>query len=191
VTKRAVFGGSFDPPHVGHVLAAAWVLSTSPVDEILVIPTFEHVFGKRLTPFAHRLRMCELAFAPLRRVRVLDLEARLGGASATVRTLEALKREEPRVELHLIVGSDLVGEIPRWTEGHRIPELASLLVVGRGGHEDGVRRDVVIPEISSTEIRERLRAGKSVEGLVPRAVIEHASENRLYMHLQGVSSNEL
>src|SRR5690606_35037276 len=191
MTERAVFGGSFDPPHVGHVLAAAWVLSTTPVDEILVIPTFEHVFGKRLTPFAHRLRMCELAFAPLKRVRVLDLEARLGGASATVRTLEALGREEPGVSLHLIVGSDLVGEIPRWTEGHRIPELASLLVVGRGGHDDGARRDVSMPEINSTEIRARLRAGESVEGLVPRAVIEHIAANALYMHLQGVSSNEL
>jgi nicotinate-nucleotide adenylyltransferase len=187
MTERAVFGGSFDPPHVGHVLAAAWVLSTSPVDEILVIPTFEHVFGKRLTPFAHRLRMCELAFAPLKRVRVLDLEARLGGASATVRTLEALGREEPGVSLHLIVGSDLVGEIPRWTEGHRIPELASLLVVGRGGHDDGQRRDVSMPEISSTEIRDRLRRGESVEGLVPRAVIEHIAASQLYLRAQGVS----
>ena len=178
MTAWAVFGGSFDPPHVGHVLAASWVLSTQPVDELLVIPTFEHVFGKRLAPFPHRLRMCELAFAPLRRVRVLDLEARLGGASVTVRTLEALKKSAPGVELRLVIGSDLVEQIPRWTEGHRIPSLATLLVVGRGGHDDG--RDVCMPEISSTEIRGRLESGRSAEGLVPRAVLAYVAEHGLY-----------
>src|SRR5690606_32016933 len=79
----AIFGGSFDPPHVGHVLAVTWVLSTQPVDEVVLVPALEHAFGKPLAPFAHRRRMCELAFAPLRRVRVDPIEAELGGASYT------------------------------------------------------------------------------------------------------------
>lgn len=174
----AVFGGSFDPPHVGHVLAVAWILSTQAVDEVLVVPALEHVFGKRLAPFAHRRRMCELAFEPLRRVHVSDIEARLGGVSATVHTLEALRRADPRRELRLVIGSDLIGELPRWTEGHRVPELAPLLVVGRGGHDDG--RDVLMPQVSSTEIRARLREGKSVEGLVPRAVADYIARHGLY-----------
>lgn len=173
--RAAVFGGSFDPPHVGHVLAATWVLSTQEVDELWVIPTFEHVFGKSLTSFSHRLRMCELAFAPVRGVEVSDIEARLGGQSATVRTLEALQR--PGRSLRLVVGGDLVGQIPRWVEGHRIPTLAPLLVVGRGGHGGG---DVAMPEISSSEVRARLKEGASVEGLLPRAVIEHIARYALY-----------
>ncbi len=174
-----VFGGSFNPPHIGHVLALSWALSTQPFDTILVIPALEHAFGKALTPFPHRRRMAELAFATLRRVRVSDLEARLGGASYTVRTLEELSRRAPGVSLRLIIGSDLVDEVPRWKEGARVPELAPLLVVGRTGYENGAR-ELHMPEVSSSEIRERLRAGKSVEGLVPRAVIEYIDAFGLY-----------
>lgn len=174
----AIFGGSFDPPHVGHVLAASWVLATHEIDALVVVPAFSHPFGKDMTPFPHRLRMCELAFAGLSRARISDLEARLGGASYTVRTLEALKRTG--AELHLVVGTDIVDDIPRWKDGHRIPELASLIVVGRGGHEDGTPREVVMPEISSSEIRARLKSGDSCEGLVPRTVLAHIRRYQLY-----------
>ncbi len=180
MTTLAVFGGSFDPPHVGHVLAASWVLSTAPVDEILVVPMLVHPFGKEPAPYPHRLRMCELAFGELRRVTVSDIEARLGGASYTVRTLEALKRKMHGVKLSLIVGTDIVGDLPRWKDGHRIPELADLLLVGRGGYDDGVARELVLPEVSSTEIRSRLSAGQSVDGLVPRSVTAHIARYGLY-----------
>jgi nicotinate-nucleotide adenylyltransferase len=179
MTTWAVFGGSFDPPHVGHVLVAAWVRSATDVDRVVVVPALEHPFGKPLAPFPHRRRMAELAFAPLTRVAVSDIEARLSGASYTVRTLEALRARHPGVSLRLVIGSDLVAEVPRWREGDRIPELAPLLVVGRGGHDDGAR-DIVMPEVSSTEIRARLRAGRSVEGLVPRAVIDYLTRYSLY-----------
>jgi nicotinate-nucleotide adenylyltransferase len=179
MTVVGVFGGSFDPPHVGHVLALSWALSTQELDEVLVVPALEHAFGKVLAPFAHRRRMVELAVATLRRVRVSDLEARLGGASYTVRTLEELGRRHPGVSLRLIIGSDLVDEVPRWKEGARVPELAQLLVIGRTGYENGAR-ELHMPEVSSTEIRERLRTGHSVEGLVPRAVAEHIERYRLY-----------
>lgn len=178
----AMFGGSFDPPHVGHVLAAAWVLSTQAVDGLLVVPTFEHAFGKHLTPFAHRRRMAELAFGSLRGTRVSDVEARLGGASYTVRTLERLQSDHPSMKLRLVIGSDLVDEVPTWKEGHRIFDLAPPIVVGRAGHprpsgEDG---DVCMPEISSTEVRRRLAAGEPVDALIPRAVVAYVVRHRLY-----------
>lgn len=176
--RVAIFGGSFDPPHVGHVLAASWVLSTAEVDAIWVVPALEHAFAKPLTGFGHRRRMVELAFAPLRRVTVSDLEAQLGGASYTVRTLEELSRRHPGVSLRLMIGSDLVEQVPRWKEGARVPALAPLLVVGRGGHDDG--RPLAMPEVSSTEIRERLRTGRSVDGLVPRSVIAYIAGHGLY-----------
>jgi nicotinate-nucleotide adenylyltransferase len=177
MSALAIFGGSFDPPHVGHVLAASWVLSTAEVSELLVVPMFEHPFGKEPAPFAHRFAMCELAFRDLRRVRVSDIEARLGGASYTVRTLDALKGAG---ELKLIVGTDIVDDVPRWKEGHRVAELAELIVVGRGGHDDGSPREIVLPEVSSTEIRVRLAQKRSVDGLVPRRVIAHIERYGLY-----------
>jgi nicotinate-nucleotide adenylyltransferase len=178
MSTMAVFGGSFDPPHVGHVLAASWVLATAEVDGLWIVPTLEHAFGKRLTPFPHRRRMAELAFAGLRRVEVSAIEAELGGASYTVRTLEELARRHPGVSLRLMIGSDLVDQVPRWKEGARLPGLAPLLVVGRGGHDDG--RELAMPEVSSTEVRERLRAGKSVDGLVPKSVIDYIARHGLY-----------
>ena len=181
MTRRtiALFGGSFDPPHVGHVLAAAWVLSTREVSSVLVVPALEHAFEKRLAPSPHRRRMCELAFARLRGIAISDIEARLGGASYTVRTLEELRRAHPATEWRLMIGSDLVDQLPRWKEGHRIAALAPPLVVGRGGHERGAEQ-LVMPEVSSTEIRRRVAAGEPIDHLVPREVAAYIARFGLY-----------
>ncbi len=177
--SAALFGGSFDPPHLGHLLAATWALATHELDELLVVPAFDHAFDKELTPFEHRLRMAELAFAPLRAARVSDLEARMGGESFTVRTLERLRDERPEVRWHLVVGTDIVDQIPRWHEGHRIPELCDLLVVGRGGYGRAAD-DLLMPEVSSTDVRRRLRAGAPADALVPRTVLAYVAEHGLY-----------
>lgn len=176
---RVVFGGSFDPPHLGHVLAATWVLSTQDVDELLVVPTFEHAFGKRLAPFPDRLRMCELAFGRLRGARVSRLEARLGGASYTIRTLRELA--EPGWQLRLMIGSDLVAQLPSWREGDAIAELAPPLVVGRGGHDSNApAEEVLMPEVSSTDVRERVADARPIDHLVSRPVAAHIAAHRLY-----------
>lgn len=179
MNRVAIFGGSFNPPHLGHLLAASWVLSTARVGRLMVIPALTHAFGKELAAFPHRRRMAELAFGGLVGAEVSDLEARMGGPSYTVHTLERLAAENPGADLALVVGTDVVGQIPDWHEGHRIEELAELIVVGRGGHEDG-ERDLVIPEVSSSEIRRRLAAGKSVDALVPWRVRDYIVEHDLY-----------
>jgi nicotinate-nucleotide adenylyltransferase len=157
----------------------SWVLSTAEVDEVVVVPVLEHAFAKPLSPYPHRFRMAELAFGELRRVRVSDIEARLGGASYTVHTLEEIARRAPGVSLRVVIGSDLVDEVPRWKEGARVPKLAPLLIIGRGGYEDGTR-ELHLPVISSTEIRERLQNGVSVDGLVPRSVVRYIDRYGLY-----------
>ncbi len=179
VTRVGVFGGSFNPPHFGHVLAACWVMGTGRVDRLLVIPTLSHPFAKALAPYPHRRRMAELAFAGVEGVAVSDLEARMGGPSYTVDTLERLRRELPGVELHLVIGTDLVSQIPSWHEGHRIEELARLLVVGRGGHAQG-EEDIVMPAISSTEVRRRLAAGEPATSIVPKRVLDYVGAHGLY-----------
>jgi nicotinate-nucleotide adenylyltransferase len=175
------FGGSFDPPHVGHVLAVAYVLSVHPVDEVLVVPVFSHPFAKRTAPFGARMAMCQAAFGWLPGVTVSDVEARLGGESRTLRTLEALLAGQPDLALRLVIGSDVVADLPKWHRWDRIAELAPPLVLARAGVA-GEHGAELLPRVSSTEVREALAAGDLARAapLVPRAVLEHVVAHRLY-----------
>lgn len=175
----AFYGGSFDPPHVSHVLAAAYVLATASVDSVLVVPTFDHPLGKRAgASFEHRVKMCEIAFADLARVEVSRIEGELGGQSRTVRTLETLTAKHPNKRFRLMIGADLLSELDRWYQRERIEALAPLLVVGRTGYDGAF--DVQLPEISSTAIRERLRARGGADAWVPRDVLRYIGEHGLY-----------
>lgn len=180
----AVFGGSFDPPHVSHVMLAAYVLSVGEVDRLLVVPSWQHPLDKRArSSFDHRHRMCELAFELLKGVDVSRIEEELGGRSYTLRTLEELARRHPGTRLRLVMGADILGEVDHWHRFDRVAELAPPLVVGRAGVEVPGCWNVLpveLPPISSTAIRERLGRGESVRGLVPSSVLAHAAQHRLY-----------
>ncbi len=174
-----IFGGSFDPPHLAHVLVVAYVLSSTDVDHVQVIPTFLHPFGKELASYTHRLAMCELAFADLRRIEVSGIEGQLGGESRTLRTVEALHARYPDKNLRLILGSDLIQETTRWYRFDRISELATPLVIPRAFPNH--KNPFGIPGISSTEIREQLRTRQSLEGLLPKAVLTYIERHGLYL----------
>jgi len=151
------------------------------VDRVLVVPCFEHALSKDLTPFEHRLRMCELAFADLRRTVVSDVERALGGTSFTLRTLEALAAEQPGVELALVVGADAVRDRRSWYRFDRIQELASIVAFGRDGIDlAGAALLPAPPGMSSTAIRASLRRGEAVDGLVPRPVQRYIVDHELY-----------
>ncbi len=110
----AVFGGSFNPPHVAHVLACALVLAMEDVDRVLVVPAFRHPFGKPLAEYEERVTMCRLAFAGMPAVEVSRVEQELGGESRTLRTVEHLASAHPDWKLRLVVGADILNEAPRW-----------------------------------------------------------------------------
>lgn len=175
----AIYGGSFDPPHVAHTLVCAYVLSAHEVDRVLVVPTLRHPFDKPLAPFDHRLRMCELAFADLLRVEISDVERALPQPSLTLRTLQALHARMPGVPLRLVIGSDLLRETSSWHAFEEVAALAPPIVVGRSGHPspDG---SPLLPEVSSTEVRRRLRAGLPTDGLLSPTVAAYAREHALY-----------
>jgi nicotinate-nucleotide adenylyltransferase len=182
----AVFGGSFDPPHVGHVLLATYALSEG-VDQVIVAPTFAHAFGKVLSDFDHRLAMCELAFEPLRRVEVSPIERELGGESRTLRLVRELATRHPDARLRLLIGSDILHERARWKSFDEIVALAPLLVCGRSGHAppadelaDELADGPLMPEVSSTRIRTALARGESVAGWVPLAVRDYVAKQGLY-----------
>jgi hypothetical protein len=104
----AIFGGSFNPPHVAHVLAVTFVLATAEVDRVLVVPTFQHPFAKALASYEDRVRMCTLAMGWLPRVEVSRVEEELGGESLTLRTLEHLHAQHPDWQMRLVIGADVL-----------------------------------------------------------------------------------
>ena len=180
--KVAVFGGSFNPPHVGHVLACALVLGVEDVERVLVVPTFQHPFAKALAPFEDRVAMCRAAFATMPAVDVSRVEEELGGESRTLRTLEHLAKDHPDWRMRLVVGADILAEAPRWFGFDAITKIAPPLVLGRAGVDAPGAGPALLPEVSSTRVREAIARGAWNEAgqLVPRAVLAHVRAKGLY-----------
>lgn len=182
-----MFGGSFDPPHVGHVLAVAYLLATAPIDRVVVVPCHSHAFGKDLLAFEARRELAEVAFGWIPRVEVSAIERELGAPSRTLRTLEALSAALPRARLRLVVGADVLGERERWYRWDEVVRLAEPLLLGRAGHPHAEAPAAVLPEVSSTEIRARLRCAPlprtedpELARLVPREVLRRLDALGLY-----------
>jgi nicotinate-nucleotide adenylyltransferase len=178
--KVGFFGGSFNPPHVAHVLACALVLSVEPIDRILIVPTFQHPFAKSLAPYDDRVVMCELAMARISGVEVSRIEETLGGESRTLRTIEHLASAHPDWSLRLVIGTDVLADAPRWHAFDAIAKIAPPLVLGRAGA--GTQRPGLLPAVSSTFVREAVARGAwgEVERCVPRAVVAHIRARGLY-----------
>jgi nicotinate-nucleotide adenylyltransferase len=178
----AVFGGSFNPPHLAHVLALAVVHARFDVERVVVVPTHQHPFAKALAPYEDRVKMCELAMGFLPRVTVSRVEEELGGESKTVRTIEHLRAEHPDWRLRFLMGADIVVESSKWYRFDRIAELAPPIVLGRVGVTYAGAPPPVLPAISSTEVRALVAEGRwdLLEPLVPKKVLEHVRARGLY-----------
>jgi nicotinate-nucleotide adenylyltransferase len=182
VKEVALLGGSFNPPHVGHVMAAWWALATQGVQEVWLLPSWRHPFGKPLAPWEDRVRMCELAIAAIRGAHVCTAEAELADdplVGKTARTLEHLCSKHPDHRFALLVGSDILRETDRWYRFDRVRELARLVVVGRQGFDEAPGAPS-LPAVSSSAIREAISRGEPVDGLVPRRVAEYIRERALF-----------
>jgi nicotinate-nucleotide adenylyltransferase len=178
----ALLGGSFNPPHVAHLMAAWWTLATQGVAEVWLLPSFRHPFGKALAPFEDRVRMCELAADRIRGVHVCTAEAELAQdpqVGKTARTLEHLAQKHPTFRFALVVGADVLPETDKWYRWERVRELARIIVVGREGYPP-IPGAPALPAISSTEVREKLARGEDVTGLVPAKVRAYLEEKGLY-----------
>jgi nicotinate-nucleotide adenylyltransferase len=186
MSKRvAIYGGSFNPPHIGHVLAVTYSLAAHPVDEVLVVPCFVHPFAKELAPFEDRFAMCERAMGWLPGVTISRVEADLGGESRTLRTLEILAERHPDWSMRLLVGSDILHDAPKWHGFSRVCALAPLLVLGRRGAESAEAPEPLLPAVSSSEIRELLASpgGESearLAEIMPAAVRSYVHERGLF-----------
>jgi nicotinate-nucleotide adenylyltransferase len=184
--RVAFFGGSFNPPHVAHVLAAVYALAVEPIDRVLVVPVYKHPFAKELAPYEDRLAMCRLGLGYLPGVEVSTVERELDGESRTLRTVEHLVATHPDWSLRLLVGADVLQDLPKWHRFDRIAEIAPPLVLGRRGFaSDGAGLGAgapLLPEISSTEVRAALAAGRidDIRPDVPSAVLGYIEQRSLY-----------
>src|SRR5690606_11254412 len=131
--RIAPFGGSFNPPHVGHLLVTAYVLATADVDEVWLMPAYRHPFGKELAPFVERVAMCERLAAHFRSgVSVTSVEAEVPGEGRTIDTREHLIERHPGTSFRLVVGSDILPDTPKWKAWNRVQELAPPIWIARG-----------------------------------------------------------
>lgn len=177
-----LFGGSFDPPHVCHVLLCLYALEMTDVEKILWVPCADHPLGKTMAPFEHRLEMSRLAAEPLGAcVEVSDIESELPGPSYTILTVKALQVRMPDEHISVLTGSDIVGEIDRWEQIEELQRLTDFIIVPRGGYVDAENELApALPLLSSTTIREALRVGESVERVLTPAVREYIVQHNLY-----------
>ena len=197
--KTGLFGGTFAPPHLGHIHAVETILQYAGLDKILVMPTAvppHKAKAKGDTPEL-RLAMCRAAFEPLDGVTVSDFEIRKGGVSYTVQTLEHFAETEPEREIHLICGTDMFLTLDKWFRAEDIFRLAKIICIPRDRtdlalleekrkvYEETHRASAVILDVepidmSSTEVRRRIESGEDLTGFLPDAVSQIIEREKLY-----------
>ena len=190
--RIGVFGGTFDPPHVGHLILAADARDALNLDRLIFVPASSQPLKADAPAVASprdRLEMVRLVVADDANYQVDEAEIGREGLSYTVDTLEHLSTRYPDAQLFLLLGQDALQSFGKWKNTERIRQLATLAVMQRPGHK-GSRADTTAEgaitvstrrvDVSSTEIRERLRAGKSIKGFVPESVERFIDARGLY-----------
>lgn len=185
--RIGVYGGSFDPPHIGHRVLAADATESLELDRLIVVPAGIQPLKAGKTGGAspeQRLAMAKLAFAGLERVEVDESECSRAGLSFTVDTLEGISSRYPAAQIFLLLGRDSYESLGRWKNPERIRELATVALLERGA-APAQADDVMVAatrriNVSSSEIRGRRKAGKTIVGLVPEAVLKYIESNNLY-----------
>ncbi|MFO0596040.1 MAG: nicotinate (nicotinamide) nucleotide adenylyltransferase [Myxococcaceae bacterium] len=179
-TEVSLLGGSFNPPHVGHLMAALYVRATLGGD-VWLVPAFNHPFGKPLAPFADRVAMCEAMASEVGPwLSVSQAESQVGGEGRTIELLEWLLPKHPGVRFRWIIGSDILADLPKWKAWDRIQQLVQVTVLHRAGYPATGALGPPMAEVSSTEIRKLLDEGKAPVELVPKQVLDVARARGLY-----------
>jgi nicotinate-nucleotide adenylyltransferase len=186
--RLGILGGSFNPIHHGHLVIAERAAEQARLDRVLLVPAAQPPLkeARDVAPAAERLALVKAAVRGHPLFEVSDLEIRRGGVSYTVDTLRELAKRLPSAEFFLILGADAAELLPRWKSIDEVAARATFLFAARPGHEIRARMpkqkmvEVPLLEISSTELRERLRHGRSVRWLVPETVRLRLERKRLY-----------
>ena len=188
--KVGVFGGTFDPPHVAHVVVAATAVHQLALDQLVVVPAgvpWQKIGTRQISAADTRLRMAEAAFRPIADVVVSDIETTRTGNSYTVDTLRELGGAD--ADLFLLLGSDAAAGLDTWHRHDDLARLATIVVFPRRGFEASAppvefawtALDLPGLEVSSSDIRRRVGRGEPISGLVPPLVEEIVRAEHLYV----------
>ncbi|MBO5787908.1 MAG: nicotinate-nucleotide adenylyltransferase [Bacteroidaceae bacterium] len=183
-----IFGGSFDPIHVGHIALAREVCARGLASEVwfMVSPQNPHKQGRVMTDENMRLQMVRLAIGENPQFKACDFEFALPRPSYTLNTLEALEKEFPDKEFRLLIGADNWEKFDSWYKGDEILSRYGVIVYPRGNEvvpalpDNAVWLPAELCDVSSTAVREAVAAGNDVSGMVPACVQQYINENELY-----------
>lgn len=190
--RLGVFGGTFDPPHVGHLVTAINVRHELRLDKVLLVVAnqpWQKTGTRRISPAVDRLAMVQAAVADVDGLAASASEIERGGDSYTADTLEELREEDPTRELYVILGSDAASGLDTWERIERLADLASVVVVDRPGVEPRIfmppgvhwtRVEVPRLEVSSTDLRARVADGRPLDYLLAPAVMSSIASHDLY-----------
>jgi len=190
-TRVGIMGGTFDPIHHGHLVAASEVASLYELDEVIFVPTGEpwQKTNRRVSPAEDRYLMTVIATASNPRFWVSRVDIDRGGPTFTVDTIRDIRAVRPDAELYFITGADALSQILSWKDAEDALKMAHFVGVTRPGYEltkDHLPRDTVelldVPAlaISSSDVRARARSGRPVWYLVPDGVVQYINKHRLY-----------
>ncbi|MBP9690812.1 nicotinate (nicotinamide) nucleotide adenylyltransferase [Candidatus Woesebacteria bacterium] len=197
--KIGILGGTFDPPHLGHLIAATQIKERLMLDEMWLMPVSSHAFDKKLSP-------PEIRFAMTKRVEgdglvASDIEIKLGGVSSTYHTLKYLKETRPDDTFYFCMGSDLLADFHKWNDWEVLVRENTMVIYPRGDHTNNLYEqtlkimgeelmpqiilidgsDVVVTNISSSLIRTLIREGRTIKYLVPDVIEEYIRRHNLYI----------
>ena len=177
MARIALFGGSFDPPHLGHVFAAIHARIVGLVDEVWVLPVANHPYGKQLSPWQQRLNLLNAAFADFPFVRIREDE-QANPQGHTFSLVESLQQDYPQHQWILVGGTDTYDDLVNWYRGAELQRIVQVHAVPRRGFDN--TSTAALPQVASSDIRQRLAQQKSVENMLPARVIELISSNSWY-----------
>ena len=190
--KIGILGGTFDPIHLGHLVLAEQVKEKLKLDQVVFIPCFRQPLKTRhrLSPAKDRFRMTQLSLEGNSSFFVSDIELKRKGLSYTVDTLRELRDLYPDSQIYFLTGSDVVNELDTWKDPKQIYRLAKVVIATRPGFDEFDRRNrfakksIFVPitgiDVSSSEIRRRVKKGKSIKYLVPSGVEDYIRKQKLY-----------
>lgn len=195
--RIGLFGGTFDPPHVGHLVTAVNVRHSLALDEVILMVNnvpWQKEGTREITPADERLAMVSAAVADVPGLRAGTLEIELGGFSYTADTLAELARRNPGAELFTIVGDDAAAGLLSWERYAEVLELSTMVVVDRPGapvvlsdEVDWVRVEVPRLEVSSTDLRERFTDGRPLDYLITEPVLDVIERRQIYSTVGAVT----